>query len=69
MLFLMGALLLFWLTKLLVGLFLLGLVGSAIVVVITFFEDARLLLESDVPAAKPQPEQEAHRAVQAREAF
>ena len=48
----MGAFLLHWLSQLLVGLFLLGLVGSAVVVIITFFEDGQLLLERDEPVIK-----------------
>lgn len=52
----MGVFLLYWLAKLLVALFLIGLVGSAIVVIITFFEDGQLLLESDEPAVKPTGE-------------
>jgi cell division protein FtsL len=50
----MGVLLLSLLTKALVFLFLAGIVGSAIVVVVTFIEDGKLLLESDeTPVAKP----------------
>jgi hypothetical protein len=49
----MGSIVLSWLSKILVGLFFLGLVGSAVVVVITFFEDGKLLLEGDEPANRP----------------
>jgi cell division protein FtsL len=52
----MGALLLNLVSKILVVLFLVGLVGSAIVVLITFFEDAKLLLERDQPKVKPEAE-------------
>jgi cell division protein FtsL len=61
----MGAFLLYWLTKLLTALFLIGLLGSAIVVIITFFEDGRLLLESDEPRSKPQAKETQGRIVQA----
>ena len=44
---------LIYLMKFLVFLFFGGLVGSAVVVVITFFEDGQLLLESDKPAGSP----------------
>ena len=53
----MGAFLLYWLSKLLIGLFLVGLVGSAIVVIITFFEDGQLLLERDEPITRPANEE------------
>ena len=46
----MATLLFHWLTKLLVFLFLLGIVGSAIVIVITFIEDGKLLLEPMKPS-------------------
>jgi hypothetical protein len=50
----MGVLLLSLLTKTLVFLFLAGIVGSAIVVIVTFIEDGKLLLESDEPpTSKP----------------
>ena len=50
----MSALLLSYLTKVLVFLFLAGIAGSAIVVIVTFIEDGKLLLESDeTPATKP----------------
>jgi hypothetical protein len=63
----MGAFILYWLSKVLVGLFFIGLVGSAVVVIITFFEDGQLLLEGDEPAIK-QADQEAI-PKNAREAF
>ena len=40
-----------WLSRILVTLFFVGLVGSAVVVIITFVEDGKLLLEGDEPAA------------------
>ena len=43
----MTSLILNWLARVLVVLFFLGLAGSAIVVLITFFEDGQLLLEGD----------------------
>jgi len=44
---------LLYLTKVLVFLFLAGIAGSAIVVIVTFIEDGKLLIESDeVPASK-----------------
>jgi hypothetical protein len=55
----MGVLLLSLLTKTLVFLFLAGIVGSAIVVVVTFIEDGKLLLESDEPSA-PRPVEDHH---------
>ena len=42
--------LLSWLAKILVVLFFIGLIGSAVVIVITFFEDGQLLMEGDEPA-------------------
>jgi len=65
----MGALLLYWLTKVLIGLFLLGLIGSAVVVVITFVEDGALLLDADETRSKPQLEESADRRAKAQEAF
>lgn len=65
----MGTLLLYWLTKLLIGLFLLGLLGSAVVVVITFFEDGKLLLERDESPSKPQPDEAEGMRVQTRQAI
>ncbi len=67
----MGALLLYWLTKVLIGLFLLGLIGSAVVVVITFIEDGVLLLEADEARNKPQSgeSKSKSRQGQAQEAF
>ncbi len=65
----MGALLLYWLTKVLIGLFLLGLIGSAVVVVITFIEDGLLLLEVDEATNKTQPAESQSRQKQAQEAF
>jgi hypothetical protein len=45
--------LLSYLTKVLVFLFLAGIAGSAIVVIVTFIEDGKLLLESDeAPASR-----------------
>jgi cell division protein FtsL len=37
----------YWISKLLVLLFFIGLFGSAIVILITFYEDAQLLFERD----------------------
>lgn len=44
------------LTKLLVFLFLVGIVGSAIVILITFFEDGQLLMERDEAKLRSEPE-------------
>jgi len=44
------------LTKLLVFLFLVGIVGSAIVILITFFEDCQLLMERDEAKLRSEPE-------------
>jgi hypothetical protein len=67
----MGELLLNILSKFLVALFLVGLVGSAIVVIITFFEDGRLLLERDEPKVKERSTEREEIATHAhaREAF
>ena len=64
----MGSFLLYWVSKILVTLFFLGLVGSAVVVVITFFEDGKLLLEGDEPANRPA-KAETSIPTDAREAF
>jgi len=65
----MGSFLLYWLSKLLVGLFLIGLVGSAIVVIITFFEDGKLLLEGDESPSKQTAAEKSVAAGHASEAF
>lgn len=65
----MGALILYWLTKILVGLFLAGLVGSAVVVVITFFEDGQLLLERDEQNKQESSEENIPARSSAREAY
>lgn len=68
----MTALLFHWLTKLLVFLFLVGIVGSAIVILITFFEDGKLLLERDEPKLRSEPENAtttANASRKAREAY
>jgi hypothetical protein len=48
----MGTLPLSYLMKLLVFLFFAGIVGSVFVVIVTFIEDAALLLEKDEPTVK-----------------
>jgi hypothetical protein len=55
----MGNLVLSFMAKFLVVLFLAGIVGSAIVVIVTFIEDGKLLLESDEPSA-PRPVEDHH---------
>jgi cell division protein FtsL len=52
----MAAFLFHLLTKLLVFLFLAGLVGSAVVILITFFEDGQLLMERDEAKLRSEPE-------------
>jgi hypothetical protein len=54
----MGAFLLNMLSKILVGIFLFGLVGSAIVVVITFIEDGKVMFERDEPTTSKAKEAE-----------
>ena len=64
----MTSFILYWLAKVLVALFFVGLAGSAVVVIITFFEDGQLLLEGDNEKVKSQEtRQKAGSAV--REAF
>ncbi len=46
----MLATLFYWISKLLVVLFFAGLFGSAIVILITFYEDGQLLFERDQAA-------------------
>lgn len=65
----MGAFILYWLSKILVALFFAGLIGSAIVVVITFVEDGKLLLEGKEQQAKPQADAAHPSTAAAREAF
>ena len=67
----MGAFLLYWLTKVLVALFILGLAGSAIVVVITFIEDGQLLLEKDERKVREEADEQSSSRTPstAREAF
>ena len=65
----MGALILYWLTKFLVGLFLAGLVGSAVVVIITFVEDGQLLLERDEQKKQEPREENTPARSSAREAY
>jgi hypothetical protein len=55
----MGNLLLSFMAKFLVYLFFAGIAGSAIVVIVTFIEDGKLLLESDEPSA-PRPVEDHH---------
>jgi hypothetical protein len=55
----MGNLLLSFVAKLMVFLFFAGIAGSAIVVIVTFIEDGKLLLESDEPSA-PRPVEDHH---------
>jgi hypothetical protein len=55
----MAALLMSFMTKFLVFLFLAGIAGSAIVVIVTFIEDGKLLLESDEPPT-PRPVEDHH---------
>ena len=65
----MASFILYWLSKVLVGLFFVGLIGSAVVVVITFFEDGQLLLEGKEQPVKPQADPERPVNAQVREAF
>jgi hypothetical protein len=65
----MGTLLLYWLTKLLIGLFLLGLFGSAVVVVITFIEDGLLLLDAGQPRIRTEAAEAETRRAKLQEAF
>jgi len=67
----MGEVLLNILSKILVALFFVGIVGSAIVVIITFFEDGQLLLERDEPKIRERPteREEVSAPVHTREAF
>ena len=46
----MGTTLFTWLMKVLEVFFFAGLIGSAVVILITFVEDGQLLLESDQPS-------------------
>ena len=65
----MASFILNWLAKVLVFLFFAGLVGSAVVVIITFFEDGQLLLEGEETKSSKQPEERKEAVGAPREAF